>query len=940
MEAGSTTPSNERGSLHSETNQSSIHTNSMVTIRLSDCPVVSSEGFTVKEKSAEAPMNENITGDLTHQAEPDNSDQTLTILPEDSNADANVLEAEIKFFHGTHRMSTISMPSIAEEGDRAPGTGSVRLRSDSSGTLSSTESTQVDWDSLDKSEEAAPRDEGSDESTAFLLARLEQENNALATDPKAAMTRTTRSRTKSRPPSIQRLKKLVSEPAKPLLRYSVLPDPPPMTELEFWAALVSNYPQTAQRLPTLTSNKIRNGVPPPLRGVVWTSIAGARDGLLEDEYDRLCTETSPYENLIGKDVGRSFPNVEMFKDPAGEGQRMLAKVLGSFSIYDQEIGYCQGLGFVVGPLLMHMADKDAFCVLVRLMEHYDLRSCFLPDLSGLHLRIYQFQQLLKRHLPTLTVHLERLQVEPLYVSQWFLSFFAVTCPLPMLLRIYDVILTEGASETLMRVALSLMRRNDKRIKACTEFEDVMHLLLSRELWDTYSCNADELVNDFVGLTGLVTRESLEGLEKSFKDSPSGDTASKIGGASSVQAAASGFLGRFWAGSSSACKVSPTSSLAVATSTRPSSFLRRTPSKQSMASTLNSIETVDSTVTKASTEATTMSRNPSADCTNNKTVKPSASIPLSTMSLSHPDKDLHSQIEDLLTALSDMQRDHNTLADELQREREEREEDRAAVRRFLDQSRRPAALQPVRNPGIDFDEQTETVLSPNEAACTDADNVLLAELGDRFEASTSKRSSIVPTKHELREDIKAWKNQCEMEATRSVNLTRQLAAQEAENRRVLEQFREVRSRMQESQKDKQKLEKANEELKGRRASNVDSPTDVYTPIEGLEGRSSTPAGLRDFKLGRTGSVPSLSGPMPAFSKRSSSLGLQAVLATEDHRPLADEALLLELVNAKTAEAMARQELEEVKGKLDSLKRIVGAMQLPHPKPQHLELGREL
>jgi hypothetical protein len=138
-----------------------------------------------------------------------------------------------------------------------------------------------------------------------------------------------------------------------------------MTELDFWSALVSNYPQTAQRLPTLTSNKIRNGVPPPLRGVVWMSIAGARDTFLEDEYDRLCGESSPYEKLIGKDIGRSYPGVEMFRDPDGEGQKMLGKVLNAFSLWDQEIGYCQGLGFVVGPLLMHMGDKEAFCVLLR-----------------------------------------------------------------------------------------------------------------------------------------------------------------------------------------------------------------------------------------------------------------------------------------------------------------------------------------------------------------------------------------------------------------------------------------------------------------------------------------------------------------------------------------------------------------------------------------------
>lgn len=164
---------------------------------------------------------------------------------------------------------------------------------------------------------------------------------------------------------MQQLKKLVNEPTKPSLWYSMLPTPPPMTELEFWAALVVDYRQTAQRLPTLTSNKIRGGVPPPLRGVVWMSIAGAREPLLEEEYDRLSGESSPYDSLIGKDIGRSWPGVEMFRDPEGDGQQMLGRVLRTFSIYDEKIGYCQGLGFVVGPLLMHMGDKDAFCVLVR-----------------------------------------------------------------------------------------------------------------------------------------------------------------------------------------------------------------------------------------------------------------------------------------------------------------------------------------------------------------------------------------------------------------------------------------------------------------------------------------------------------------------------------------------------------------------------------------------
>lgn len=161
------------------------------------------------------------------------------------------------------------------------------------------------------------------------------------------------------------LQKLVNQPDTPSIRFSLPSSPPPMTELEFWAALVKDYPKTVQRLPILMSNKLRGGVPPPLRGAVWMSMAGARDIALEQEFDTLCEQSSPYENIINKDIGRSFPGVEMFQDAEGEGQKMLARVLKCFSLYDDKIGYCQGLGFLVGPLLMHMGDKESFCVLVR-----------------------------------------------------------------------------------------------------------------------------------------------------------------------------------------------------------------------------------------------------------------------------------------------------------------------------------------------------------------------------------------------------------------------------------------------------------------------------------------------------------------------------------------------------------------------------------------------
>ena len=66
--------------------------------------------------------------------------------------------------------------------------------------------------------------------------------------------------------------------------------------------------------------------------------------------------------------------------------------------------------------------------------------------------------------------------------------------------------------------------------------------------------------------------------------------------------------------------------------------------------------------------------------------------------------------------------------------------------------------------------------------------------------------------------------------------------------------------------------------------------------------------------------SLSVPRTAgFHPRTSSLATREVLSTPAHEPVPDEALLLELVNAKTAEALARAELDEIKKNLQVQRR---------------------
>lgn len=579
------------------------------------------------------------------------------------------------------------------------------------------------------------------------------------------------------------------------------------------------------------------------------------------------------------------------------------------------------------------------------MENYDLRSSFTPDLHGLHVKIYQFRELLRLDLPALSGHLDDLQVDPAYVSQWFLSFFAVTCPLPMLFRIYDVIFAEGAIETIMRVALSLMRKNQGRILACTEMEDVLQLLLSRGLWDCYHYNADEFVHDFVSLSSVVTRERLAALEQGYRESqlttPPANTSANAARASAVSTAASRFLGRLWANSTTSLKASPNTTSANLTpgaASRPMSMLRRTASKQSLASTLNSMEAGSSTSTSSAssvlTEATTISRDSAAD---------DSAIPgkLAVQNNNSDSKNLHSQIEDLLVALSDLQRQHAQLADQLQKEREEREEDRAAVRTLLSGLRKKASNETLTTA---HSADSEDTIKPHDGAdhshgeklTGEGLSELLDNLEDRFGNDPNKRrSSITQTKTQMRDDVTRAKEHLRIEMTRTQDANRRVLDLEEEIKTMKEQLRESHAHVRNLHTDKQRLEKQIHSMRVR-ASDSTGNDGGNSWLSRTPSTKSTNAGLREFKLNRSKSTPS----QISINKRTSSLLMidpkepmpppptsaptsMPTPAPQQPPPADDnEALLLELVQAKTAQAVAKQEAEEAKQKLEQLRKQMG------------------
>ncbi len=130
----------------------SLPTDSMVTVRLSDA--------TISPSMIDASTHEEAVVDVPNYEEDCALEEEDSIMGRERNS-VSFCE-DLNYMERAHRASTASMPSILEE-TLGSTSSTLRSRSDSSGTLSSAGSAHVDWEELEKSEEQAPRAEGSDE---------------------------------------------------------------------------------------------------------------------------------------------------------------------------------------------------------------------------------------------------------------------------------------------------------------------------------------------------------------------------------------------------------------------------------------------------------------------------------------------------------------------------------------------------------------------------------------------------------------------------------------------------------------------------------------------------------------------------------------------------------------------------------------------------------
>ena len=254
-----------------------------------------------------------------------------------------------------------------------------------------------------------------------------------------------------------------------------------------WTEMLENF----DLYKTIKYNKLkertRKGIPEAMRGLAWINLADVKNFKKgkENLYHLLLSNINKNdfidkkeEDVIIRDLHRTFPKSIIFSPKLGEGQRNLFRILMCFGANNRTTGYVQGMGFLAALFLLYMDEENAFWMLNCVFKKYGLEDVYVKDFPGLRKRLYIMVKLINKFMPKVYEQLIKYSITPtMYASQWFFTCFSNCLPFNIVVRIFDCYLLEG-EKIIFRIALALFKIRENELIKEKSFETLMEKLKS------------------------------------------------------------------------------------------------------------------------------------------------------------------------------------------------------------------------------------------------------------------------------------------------------------------------------------------------------------------------------------------------------------------------------------------------------------------------------
>ncbi len=211
---------------------------------------------------------------------------------------------------------------------------------------------------------------------------------------------------------------------------------------------------------------LRKGIEPIIRPFIWCNLSQINKlskSYSKDFYFSLLTQNdTENELLIKKDIDRTYFNL----NDINLYSTSLFNILKAYAIFDYEVGYCQGMNFIVLQILSVMHNEElSFWMFFYIMQVKKWRSNFLENTPSLILHILNLKSRIISSLPRLYFHLKKEDIiEKLYgiFSPIYTTIFSYRVSGEYSLRIWDLFIEYGSS-IITESIISMLQHNEDEL---------------------------------------------------------------------------------------------------------------------------------------------------------------------------------------------------------------------------------------------------------------------------------------------------------------------------------------------------------------------------------------------------------------------------------------------------------------------------------------------
>jgi CRISPR/Cas system CSM-associated protein Csm2 small subunit len=227
--------------------------------------------------------------------------------------------------------------------------------------------------------------------------------------------------------------------------------------------------------------RLKKGPPPKYRWAAWRTVLHTKEVLVKGLYDTL---TKPEMKIksnwikdIRGDVNRTFPEI-LNANQRGLNDLVVGKlenILIAISLQCPKIGYCQGMNYVIGFMLLisNLEEEEVFWAFIALerdklvqdkLQICGVNGMYMEGFPKMNYIMECFHAIFAHLMPDLKKRFDRLRlIDLLWAHKWIFAFFLFSFPFSYCIRFWDYILAHGISGSL-RISLAIVKVNERKFE--------------------------------------------------------------------------------------------------------------------------------------------------------------------------------------------------------------------------------------------------------------------------------------------------------------------------------------------------------------------------------------------------------------------------------------------------------------------------------------------